>query len=202
VCCAVLPAGVALTLYFSMGLFGAALYGQQTGERVAGGGACLFCCAGSSRSAHSLVESCSSAHAVLARSSAWLLGKELLLLLLLLLPTFPAEGNIMLNDLVESTVGTAILYSSMLVYLALGMTTTQYALRQSLDAIFVGEGAGFTWRRHVSGCAALPSTSCACCVRSFQLPSNRRCCCAGPSTALALADCLSLSVFAHACRSS
>lgn len=26
------PAGVALTVYFSMGLFGASLYGQQTGE--------------------------------------------------------------------------------------------------------------------------------------------------------------------------
>lgn len=81
--------GVALTVYFSMGLFGASLYGQQT------------------------------------------------------------EGNVMLNDLVSTTAGTAVLYSSMLVYLALGMTTTQYALRQSLDAIFFGEGAGFTWRRHV-----------------------------------------------------
>lgn len=56
----------------------------------------------------------------------------------------------MVNQLVSSTAGTAVLYSSMLVYLALGMTTTQYALRQSLDAIFVGEGAGFTWQRHVS----------------------------------------------------
>lgn len=56
----------------------------------------------------------------------------------------------MSNDLVDTTWGTVVLYSSMLVYLALGMTTTQYALRQSLDAIFVGEDAGFTWRRHVS----------------------------------------------------
>jgi hypothetical protein len=66
-----------------------------------------------------------------------------------LLGAFPAEGNVMLNDLVSTTAGTAVLYSSMLVYLALGMTTTQYALRQSLDTIFFGEGASFTWRRHV-----------------------------------------------------
>jgi hypothetical protein len=57
----------------------------------------------------------------------------------------------MLNDLVQGTAGTVLLYTSMLIYLALGMTTTQYALRQSLDAILVGEDAAFTWRRHVSG---------------------------------------------------
>jgi len=64
------------------------------------------------------------------------------------------EGNIMVNDLVQGTAGTAILYSCMLVYLALGMTTTQYALRQSLDLIIVGEGAQFTWRRHVSAASS------------------------------------------------
>lgn len=60
------------------------------------------------------------------------------------------EGNIMVNDLVQGTVATCVLYGCMLVYLALGMTTTQYALRSSLDLVLVGEGAGFTWRRHVS----------------------------------------------------
>jgi hypothetical protein len=73
---------------------------------------------------------------------------------------FAAEGNVMLNDLVSTTAGTAVLYSSMLVYLALGMTTTQYALRQSLDAVFFGEGAGFTWRRHVSAWGCQTANGC------------------------------------------
>jgi hypothetical protein len=75
---------------------------------------------------------------------------------------FPAEGNIMSNDLVSTTAGTVVLYSSMLVYLALGMTTTQYALRQSLDSVLVGEDAGFTWRRHVSLWDACDEFSHAC----------------------------------------
>jgi hypothetical protein len=37
----------------------------------------------------------------------------------------------------------------MLLYLALGMTTTQYALRASLDTLLLGEGAPFTRRRQV-----------------------------------------------------
>lgn len=122
-------------------------------------------------------------------------GNQLLLLLPPPLP-LPAEGNIMLNDLVESTVGTAVLYSSMLVYLALGMTTTQYALRQSLDTIFFGEGAGFTWRRHVSGCTA----RVACSAAKFWLPTTAGITVLGPVHSLPLmTGCL--SVFAHACRS-
>lgn len=66
----------------------------------------------------------------------------------------------MLNNLVSTTAGTAVLYSSMLVYLALGMTTTQYALRQSVDTILVGEGAGFTWRRHVSWASSQLRAGC------------------------------------------
>lgn len=58
--------------------------------------------------------------------------------------------NILLNDLVSGPAATAVLYGCMLIYLALGMTTTQFALRASLDLIFAGEGAAFTWRRHVS----------------------------------------------------
>jgi hypothetical protein len=38
----------------------------------------------------------------------------------------------------------------MMVYLALAMTTTHYALRKSLDAALLGPGAPFTWLRHVS----------------------------------------------------
>lgn len=68
----------------------------------------------------------------------------------------------MSNDLVSTTAGTVVLYSSMLVYLALGMTTTQYALRQSLDSVLVGEDAGFTWRRHVSLWDACDEFSHAC----------------------------------------
>lgn len=120
-----------------------------------------------------------------------LCGNQLLLLPLPRLP-LPAEGNIMLNDLVESTVGTAILYSSMLVYLALGMTTTQYALRQSLDTIFFGEGAGFTWRRHVSGCTARVG---ACSAAEFCLaPHNGWHYCAGPCPQLAADHWLSVCV--------
>ncbi|KAF6264352.1 hypothetical protein COO60DRAFT_177404 [Scenedesmus sp. NREL 46B-D3] len=72
------PAGVALTVYFSMGLFGASLFGQDT------------------------------------------------------------EGNIMVNQLVTDRAATAALYGIMLLYLALGMTTTQYALRASLDLMVLG----------------------------------------------------------------
>eukprot|EP00882_Tetradesmus_deserticola_P021587 GHRQ01023369.1.p1 GENE.GHRQ01023369.1~~GHRQ01023369.1.p1 ORF type:complete len:212 (+),score=81.99 GHRQ01023369.1:248-883(+) len=81
--------GIALTVYFSMGLFGAALFGQDT------------------------------------------------------------EGNIMVNQLVTGRAATAALYGTMLLYLALGMTTTQYALRASLDLMVFGEEATFTWRRQV-----------------------------------------------------
>jgi hypothetical protein len=84
------PAGVALTVYFSMGLFGASLFGQDT------------------------------------------------------------EGNIMVNELVAGRAATAALYGIMLLYLALGMTTTQYALRVSLDLMVFGEEAAFTWTRQVS----------------------------------------------------
>jgi hypothetical protein len=84
-----LPAGVALTVYFSMGLFGASLFGQDT------------------------------------------------------------EGNIMVNELVVGRAATAALYGVMLLYLALGMTTTQYALRASLDLMVFGEDATFTWTRQV-----------------------------------------------------
>lgn len=37
----------------------------------------------------------------------------------------------------------------MLLYLATGMTTTQYALRVSVDALLFGEGAAFNRRRQV-----------------------------------------------------
>uniref|UniRef100_A0A383VGQ9 Amino acid transporter transmembrane domain-containing protein n=1 Tax=Tetradesmus obliquus TaxID=3088 RepID=A0A383VGQ9_TETOB len=82
--------GVALTVYFSMGLFGASLFGQDT------------------------------------------------------------EGNIMVNELVAGRAAVAALYGIMLLYLALGMTTTQYALRASLDLMVFGEEATFTWRRQVA----------------------------------------------------
>eukprot|EP00879_Flechtneria_rotunda_P030662 GHRR01033328.1.p1 GENE.GHRR01033328.1~~GHRR01033328.1.p1 ORF type:complete len:419 (+),score=127.36 GHRR01033328.1:532-1788(+) len=81
--------GVALTVYFTMGLFGASLFGQHT------------------------------------------------------------HGNIMVNELITGRVATAALYGCMLLYLALGMTTTQFALRQSLDLMVVGEDAQFTWLRQV-----------------------------------------------------
>lgn len=80
----------------------------------------------------------------------------------------------MSNDLVSTTWGTVVLYSSMLVYLALGMTTTQYALRQSLDTIFVGEDASFTWRRHVSG-----AVQCLCVTRTGRFPCSTLGCCQG-----------------------
>lgn len=76
----------------------------------------------------------------------------------------------MVNDLVQGTAGTAILYSCMLVYLALGMTTTQYALRQSLDLIIVGEGAQFTWRRHVSAASSQDSRGADACTSSWGVP--------------------------------
>jgi sodium-coupled neutral amino acid transporter 11 len=38
----------------------------------------------------------------------------------------------------------------MLVYLALSMTTTHFALRKSLDALLAGPEAPFTWLRHVA----------------------------------------------------
>eukprot|EP00878_Enallax_costatus_P003116 GHUV01003315.1.p1 GENE.GHUV01003315.1~~GHUV01003315.1.p1 ORF type:complete len:487 (+),score=112.67 GHUV01003315.1:283-1743(+) len=59
------------------------------------------------------------------------------------------EGNIMVNTLVTGRAATAGLYGCMLLYLALGMTTTQYALRASLDLMVVGEDAPFTWFRQV-----------------------------------------------------
>jgi hypothetical protein len=60
------------------------------------------------------------------------------------------EGNIMVNTLVHGHWALAVLYGCMLMYLALGMTTTQYALRASLDLMVVGENAPFTWKRQVS----------------------------------------------------
>lgn len=59
------------------------------------------------------------------------------------------EGNIMVNELVAGRAAVAALYGIMLLYLALGMTTTQYALRASLDLMVFGEEATFTWRRQV-----------------------------------------------------
>lgn len=55
----------------------------------------------------------------------------------------------MVNTLVTGRAATAGLYGCMLLYLALGMTTTQYALRASLDLMVVGEDAPFTWLRQV-----------------------------------------------------
>lgn len=61
------------------------------------------------------------------------------------------EGNIMVNKLVDGRVATFTLYGGMLLYLALGMTTTQYALRQSLDLLVLGEqNPPFTRRRQVA----------------------------------------------------
>jgi hypothetical protein len=71
------------------------------------------------------------------------------------------QGNIMVNQLVQGAPATAVLYGAMLVYLALGMTTTQYALRASLDLMLAGEGAPFTWRRHVSARACVARVCCA-----------------------------------------
>ncbi len=39
----------------------------------------------------------------------------------------------------------------MLVYLSFGMTTTQYALRTSLELMLFGERAPFSWRGMVRG---------------------------------------------------
>lgn len=41
------------------------------------------------------------------------------------------------------------LYGAMLLYLSLGMTTTQYALRASLDLLWFGDHAPFTWTKQV-----------------------------------------------------
>ncbi|GBF99780.1 amino acid transporter [Raphidocelis subcapitata] len=60
------------------------------------------------------------------------------------------QGNVMVNHIVEGRVPTLCLYGAMLLYLALGMTTTQYALRISLDTLLLGEGAPFTRRRQVA----------------------------------------------------
>ncbi len=59
------------------------------------------------------------------------------------------EGNILVNDLLPQGAvrAAAALYGLSAGYLALGMTTTQYALRASLDLMFVGPDAPFTWRR-------------------------------------------------------
>lgn len=69
------------------------------------------------------------------------------------------EGNIMVNTLVTGKAATAGLYGCMLLYLALGMTTTQYALRASLDLMVVGEDAPFTWFRQVSFLLCSPALS-------------------------------------------
>ncbi|KAI8464659.1 MAG: transmembrane amino acid transporter protein-domain-containing protein [Monoraphidium minutum] len=83
--------GVAFALYASMGVFGAAMFGQDT------------------------------------------------------------QGNIMVNRLVEGRAATLVLYGGMLLYLALGMTTTQYALRRSLDLALTGEeDPPFTRQRQVA----------------------------------------------------
>jgi hypothetical protein len=60
------------------------------------------------------------------------------------------QGNIMVNHIVQGRGPILVLYGTMLLYLSLGMTTTQFALRQSLDLMFVGEGAPFTWARQLS----------------------------------------------------
>jgi hypothetical protein len=60
------------------------------------------------------------------------------------------QGNIMVNHIVQGRGPVLALYGTMLLYLSLGMTTTQFALRQSLDLMLVGEGAPFTWARQLS----------------------------------------------------
>jgi hypothetical protein len=114
-----LPSGVALTVYFSMGLFGASLFGQDT------------------------------------------------------------EGNIMVNELVTGRAATAALYGIMLLYLALGMTTTQYALRASLDLMVFGDEATFTWTRQVS-------TNVAACLPGKSLVSCRLSCTISVSVTLSV----------------
>jgi amino acid permease len=81
-------------------------------------------------------------YAAMGVSGAALFGKD-------------TEGNIMVNKLVDGRAATLALYGGMLVYLALGMTTTQFALRQSLDVLLVGEGAPFSRRRQ-----AVLTTAC------------------------------------------
>lgn len=77
------------------------------------------------------------------------------------------EGNIMVNSLVSGRAATVALYGIMLLYLALGMTTTQYALRASLDLMVFGEDAPFTWTRQV--CTASKA-----CIAACFLPSTTK----------------------------
>eukprot|EP00877_Chromochloris_zofingiensis_P007157 jgi/Chrzof1/2695/Cz11g25150.t1 len=59
------------------------------------------------------------------------------------------EGNIMVNQIVDGKAACVALYGAMLLYLSLGMTTTQYALRASLDLLWFGDHAPFTWTKQV-----------------------------------------------------
>lgn len=102
------------------------------------------------------------------------------------------QGNIMVNALVSGRAATALLYGCMLLYLGLGMTTTNYALRSSLDLMLLGPGAPFTWSRqvrppHCTDACRLLCVSCAC--RRVQ-PRTREqtacvCSCSGPQHAAA-----------------
>jgi hypothetical protein len=60
------------------------------------------------------------------------------------------QGNIMVNHIVQGKVPCVLLYGAMLIYLSLGMTTTQYALRATLDLVVSGPDAPFTWARQVT----------------------------------------------------
>lgn len=81
--------GVALTVYGSMGLFGAALFGDAT------------------------------------------------------------NGNILVNDVLPGAGPRLALYATMALYLCVGMTTTQFALDASVDALMLGDDPPFTWTRQV-----------------------------------------------------
>jgi sodium-coupled neutral amino acid transporter 11 len=70
-------------------------------------------------------------------------------------------GNIMVNPIIVGRAAGLGLYVGMLVYLALAMTTTHYALRKSLDAALFGADAPFTWVRHVTLTVLILSASSA-----------------------------------------
>lgn len=59
-------------------------------------------------------------------------------------------GDILVNPILEGRLQMAALYALMVVYLAVSMTTTQFALRACLDQLLLGPDAPFTWTRQVA----------------------------------------------------
>eukprot|EP00879_Flechtneria_rotunda_P026677 GHRR01028483.1.p1 GENE.GHRR01028483.1~~GHRR01028483.1.p1 ORF type:complete len:152 (-),score=40.72 GHRR01028483.1:307-762(-) len=59
-------------------------------------------------------------------------------------------GNVMLNNITNSTAGCLVAYSCMLLYLAAGAAACQFPLRASVDLLILGEHAPMTTARSVS----------------------------------------------------